>query len=229
MSYNLADPEDWYQQYNAVQRKIQTQLDKFPKTISSLNDRSNIRKLLKKSKEEVADLKSNINILNVSKTDKATRKDQCDELNSLISKLESKLSEKKNVQDLLEKREEKYRNWKPENESSETRGMDNGEILAYQNRVMEQQDQSVDKLISSLNRVKDISKNIGDELDEHTVLLNDLNHETIKVKSNIDRQNRRISSVTKKAGIAIFLIVILILFIIFIIIVLLVMKFFVLG
>jgi hypothetical protein len=46
-----------------------------------------------------------------------------------------------------------------------------GEILEYQDKIMDKQDQNLGKISDSLDRIKNLGHTIGDEIDEGSKLL----------------------------------------------------------
>lgn len=59
-------------------------------------------------------------------------------------------------------------------ETPETRGQDNTQILALHEQVVEHQDSSLDQLMAVIGRQKEIGRAIGDELDVQNQLLRDI-------------------------------------------------------
>jgi hypothetical protein len=59
-------------------------------------------------------------------------------------------------------------------EPDSMRGVDDRQVLVYQQKVLEHQDQSLDMLSSALERTKHVGIAIGNELEEQSFLLGDL-------------------------------------------------------
>ncbi|KZT54263.1 hypothetical protein CALCODRAFT_500095 [Calocera cornea HHB12733] len=71
--------------------------------------------------------------------------------------------------------------------------------LQMQSQLMDQQDQHLDHLSSSIRRQHDIGLQIGSELDVHTGLLEELDHDVDRTDSNLARARRRLDAVAKGA------------------------------
>ncbi|PVU88661.1 hypothetical protein BB559_004480 [Furculomyces boomerangus] len=76
-------------------------------------------------------------------------------------------------------------------ETNETKSLDNIGILQLQNRMMTEQDNKVKQFAEILRRQKEIGNAIGNELEIHNQLLNDLNED-------VDRTGDRLSSVKRQ-------------------------------
>jgi uncharacterized membrane-anchored protein YjiN (DUF445 family) len=74
------------------------------------------------------------------------------------------------------------------------------QILQQQNKLFKKQDEQIDLLLSSLTRVKNIAQDIGTELQEQNKLLDDLTYQTEATTHRINRQNKRITKLTKSKG-----------------------------
>jgi len=189
-----------------------------------------MRKLLKDAKRDIIDMRDNIASLSeVTKADRQQRRDKCDALTEMQKQVERNISnatsQKAKMSELVEKRERRYQNWKKGDEPDEIKGMDDRQVLSYQNEVMQQQDKSAEVLSSALGRIKTVGQRLGDELDEHAILLNDLNDETHKTTRNIERQNRRMDKLIKQARVPLSLCAIICLVIVLVVILVLVLKF----
>jgi len=96
------------------------------------------------------------------------------------------------------------------------------EMLQTQRQMMDEQDVHLDRLSQSINRQRDLSLQINDELDVHTGLLEDLDHELDHTGSRLTGARRRLDRVAKGAKengstvmIAVLILVLLILIIVF--------------
>jgi len=101
-------------------------------------------------------------------------------------------------------------------------GYTNDEMLQMQRQMMNEQDVHLDRLSQSVNRQRDLSLQINDELDVHTGLLEELDHELDHTGSRLSGARRNLERVAKGAKengstvmIAILILVLLILIIIF--------------
>ncbi|KZT70612.1 hypothetical protein DAEQUDRAFT_177497 [Daedalea quercina L-15889] len=101
-------------------------------------------------------------------------------------------------------------------------GYTNEEMLQMQQQMMNEQDVHLDRLSHSINRQRDLSLQINDELDVHTGLLEELDHELDHTGSRLSGARRNLERVAKGAKengstvmIALLILVLLILIIIF--------------
>ncbi|KAH9923498.1 uncharacterized protein B0H18DRAFT_1014815 [Fomitopsis serialis] len=101
-------------------------------------------------------------------------------------------------------------------------GYTNDEMLQMQRQMMNDQDVHLDRLSQSVNRQRDLSLQINDELDVHTGLLEELDHELDHTGSRLSGARKNLERVAKGARengstvmIAILILVLLILIIIF--------------
>ncbi|PCH38956.1 hypothetical protein WOLCODRAFT_29284 [Wolfiporia cocos MD-104 SS10] len=101
-------------------------------------------------------------------------------------------------------------------------GYSSTEMLQAQRQMMDEQDVHLDRLSQSINRQRDLSLQINDELDVHTGLLEDLDHELDGTGSRLTGARRRLDRVargTRENGstvmIALLILVLLILIIVF--------------
>ncbi|KAG2393007.1 hypothetical protein C9374_009584 [Naegleria lovaniensis] len=83
-------------------------------------------------------------------------------------------------------------------EPESIRDLESNQILAYQQRVIDEQDKSLDLLSHALDRTKQIGLSIDEELDEHSRLLEDI-HENVDVtESKIKVQTKKMVNLAKK-------------------------------
>ena len=78
-------------------------------------------------------------------------------------------------------------------------GYTNEEVLQMQQQMMNDQDVHLDLLSQSINRQRDLSLQINDELDVHTGLLEELDHELDHTGSRLSRARRGLDRVAKGA------------------------------
>ncbi|MCJ1453122.1 hypothetical protein MMC28_003467 [Mycoblastus sanguinarius] len=98
--------------------------------------------------------------------------------------------------------------------------LDNQQIHSYHKNVIADQDQQLDRLGESISRQRDLSIQIGDELDDHIQLLDDVEVHMDRHQTRLDGARRQLGNVARKARdnkqitIILILIVILVLLII---------------
>lgn len=71
--------------------------------------------------------------------------------------------------------------------------LDNQQIHAYHAQVLQEQDEQLDRLGESIGRQRELSIQIGDELDEHVQMLDE-------VEVHVDRHQTRLDGARKKLG-----------------------------
>jgi len=101
-------------------------------------------------------------------------------------------------------------------------GQDPTFLLQEQRRLMDGQDVHLDTLSRSITRQRDLSMQINDELDVHTGLLEELDHDLDNTGNRLNRAGQRLGRVAKGAKehgsglmIALLILVLLILIIVF--------------
>lgn len=98
--------------------------------------------------------------------------------------------------------------------------LDNQQIHAYHTRVMAEQDEALDRLGESIGRQRELSIQIGDELDEHVQMLDEADRHVDRHQSRLDKARKNLGTVARKAKdnmqmtIIVILIIILVLLII---------------
>jgi syntaxin 8 len=98
--------------------------------------------------------------------------------------------------------------------------MDNQQIHAYHSRVISEQDEQLDRLGASIGRQRELSMQIGDELDGQVLLLDEVEEGVDRHAGQFRRARGRLERVSRKArdnwslSIIVLLIVILVLLIV---------------
>ncbi|OBZ78376.1 Syntaxin-52 [Grifola frondosa] len=72
-------------------------------------------------------------------------------------------------------------------------------LIQTQRQMMDEQDVHLDRLSYSINRQRDLSLQINDELDVHTGLLEGLDHELDRTDSRLTRARRKLDRVARGA------------------------------
>lgn len=78
--------------------------------------------------------------------------------------------------------------------------MDNQQVYDYHNQIMEEQDEHLDRLGESIGRQRELSMQIGDELDSHVAMLDEVDGVVDRHQSRLDRAKRTLGSVARTAG-----------------------------
>eukprot|EP00771_Trimastix_marina_P000063 gnl/Trimastix_PCT/1067.p1 GENE.gnl/Trimastix_PCT/1067~~gnl/Trimastix_PCT/1067.p1 ORF type:complete len:259 (-),score=66.88 gnl/Trimastix_PCT/1067:143-919(-) len=96
-------------------------------------------------------------------------------------------------------------------ETDHTRGLDDRQLLQYQQRQLDQQDDVLDLIQSSVKKSKQQGMAIGDELDVQQRLLEENERKVDRTTNAIRRENRKIIKITKKQGICCLILIIILL------------------
>lgn len=92
----------------------------------------------------------------------------------------------------------------PANESEGYRDaaahMDNQQVYDYHNQIMDEQDEHLDRLGESIGRQRELSMQIGDELDSHVAMLDEVDGVVDRHQSRLDRAKKTLGKVTRAAG-----------------------------
>ncbi|GAP90151.1 putative SNARE domain-containing protein [Rosellinia necatrix] len=78
--------------------------------------------------------------------------------------------------------------------------MNNVQIHAYHQRVLEQQDEQLDRLGASIARQRELSMQIGSELDDHVAMLDDVDVAVDRHQGRLDRAKRQVNRISRAAG-----------------------------
>ncbi|KAL3478602.1 SNARE complex subunit [Aspergillus californicus] len=88
----------------------------------------------------------------------------------------------------------------PSPDGVDTSGMDNEQIYAHHEQTMRDQDDQLDRLGESIGRQHQLSIQIGDELDGHVALLDNMDGTTERHQNRLDNARRRIDKIRRKAS-----------------------------
>ncbi|KAI9862143.1 MAG: hypothetical protein M1813_004918 [Trichoglossum hirsutum] len=97
--------------------------------------------------------------------------------------------------------------------------LDNQQIHTYHSQVLQNQDDQLDRLGESIGRQRELSIQIGDELDSHVELLDEVDEHMDRHQSRIDGARKRLTSVARKAKDNIQMTVILVLIVILVLLI----------
>eukprot|EP00761_Pharyngomonas_kirbyi_P014733 gb/GECH01014763.1/.p1 GENE.gb/GECH01014763.1/~~gb/GECH01014763.1/.p1 ORF type:complete len:240 (+),score=71.99 gb/GECH01014763.1/:1-720(+) len=86
-------------------------------------------------------------------------------------------------------------------DSARTEQLSDRDLLAQQQETMAHQDQQFDVLGQSVLKQKKVARAIGDELDEHTQLLDEVDVEMDRAHTGVETETRRLNRLMKKSGI----------------------------
>lgn len=100
--------------------------------------------------------------------------------------------------------------------------LDNQQIHAYHSQVLAEQDQALDRLGESIGRQRELSIQIGDELDEHVQMLDEVDRHVDRHQTRLDKARKNLGTVARKAkdNIQLTIIVVLIIILVLLIIIL---------
>src|SRR5690606_3885295 len=78
--------------------------------------------------------------------------------------------------------------------------MDNTQLLQMHNQIIQEQDESIDRLSESISRQRELSIQIGDELDSHAQLLDEVEVLTDRQQGRLDNAKRRMDHIYRRAS-----------------------------
>ncbi|KAH8175346.1 SNARE domain-containing protein [Sarocladium implicatum] len=78
--------------------------------------------------------------------------------------------------------------------------LDNEQLHAYHAQILDDQDDQLDRLGESIGRQRELSMQIGDELDSHVAMLDEVEGVTDRHISRLDRARKQLGKVARSAG-----------------------------
>uniref|UniRef100_A0A8H7NLA9 t-SNARE coiled-coil homology domain-containing protein n=1 Tax=Bionectria ochroleuca TaxID=29856 RepID=A0A8H7NLA9_BIOOC len=78
--------------------------------------------------------------------------------------------------------------------------LDNQQLHVYHSQILEQQDEQLDRLGESIGRQRELSMQIGDELDSHVAMLDEVDEVVDRHQTRLDRAGRVLGKVARGAG-----------------------------
>jgi len=87
----------------------------------------------------------------------------------------------------------------PSDEAPNQDDLSNTQIHTFHKQVLRDQDDQLETLGRSIGRQRDLSIQMGTELDEQAVMLRDVDEGVDRHQGALDRGNTRIKSITRKA------------------------------
>ncbi|KAL8409491.1 hypothetical protein RB594_007795 [Gaeumannomyces avenae] len=78
--------------------------------------------------------------------------------------------------------------------------MDNVQVHAYHRQVLEEQDAQLDALGATIGRQRELSMQIGDELDSHVAMLDESERLVDRHQGALDRARRQVGRISRSAG-----------------------------
>lgn len=78
--------------------------------------------------------------------------------------------------------------------------MDNQQLHQYHSQILDEQDEQLDRLGESIGRQRELSMQIGDELDDHVAMLDQVESATDRHQNRIDRAGRALGKVARSAN-----------------------------
>lgn len=82
----------------------------------------------------------------------------------------------------------------------EAEDMTNTQVHAYHQQIMDQQDQQLDALGLSIARQRELSMQIGDELDDQVAMLDDVDEAVDRHQGRLDRARGQVGRITRSAS-----------------------------
>jgi syntaxin 8 len=77
--------------------------------------------------------------------------------------------------------------------------LSNQQIHAYHSQVLAAQDEALDRLGESIGRQRELSIQIGDELDEHVQMLDEVDRSVDRHQGRLDKARKNLGTVARKA------------------------------
>ncbi|OJD37664.1 snare complex subunit [Diplodia corticola] len=87
----------------------------------------------------------------------------------------------------------------PDEERADHSELSNQQIHEYHQQVISQQDEQLDRLGESIGRQRELSIQIGDELEGHVLLLDEVDEGVDRHQSQLDRAGKRLAKVGRRA------------------------------
>lgn len=87
----------------------------------------------------------------------------------------------------------------PDDSAPDHAHLDNQQIHQYHSQVIQEQDQQLDQLGVSISRQRELSIQIGDELDEQAEILDDVDQGIDRHQTQLDRARHRLGKFARKA------------------------------
>lgn len=78
--------------------------------------------------------------------------------------------------------------------------MSNQQIHEYHSQIIEDQDEQLDRLGESISRQRELSMQIGDELDSHVAILDEVDGVVGRHQSRLDKGQRMLGKIARGAG-----------------------------
>lgn len=78
--------------------------------------------------------------------------------------------------------------------------LDNQQLHQYHAQILDEQDEQLDRLGESIGRQRELSMQIGDELDSHVAMLDDVDEVVDRHQNRIDRARKALGKVARSAG-----------------------------
>ena len=78
-------------------------------------------------------------------------------------------------------------------------GLDNQQIHEYHKNVLQDQDEQLDRLGDSIGRQRDLSIQIGNELEDHVHMLDEVEEHVDRHQSTLDRARKSLGDVARKS------------------------------
>ena len=91
-----------------------------------------------------------------------------------------------------------YRDNPSEDQGPDPSQLDNQQIHTYHKNVLQQQDEQLDRLGQSIGRQRDLSIQIGDELDDQIQMLDDVDQHVDRHQGRLDGARRQLDRVYRR-------------------------------
>ncbi|KAL5021090.1 hypothetical protein ScPMuIL_000245 [Solemya velum] len=102
--------------------------------------------------------------------------------------------------------------WGTQDEPEEYRDMSNQDVRQTQQQIIAEQDKGLESLSHVIGRQKQMALDIGDEVDAHNEILDDINEHVDRTKDRLLKETRHITIVDRKSATCCYWVMIVILF-----------------
>lgn len=88
----------------------------------------------------------------------------------------------------------------PQGYRDQASNLDNQQIHAYHSQILADQDEQLDRLGESITRQRELSMQIGDELDDHVAMLEDQEALVDRHQTRLDRARKQVGKIARTAS-----------------------------
>jgi regulator of vacuolar morphogenesis len=204
MNYGTINPmanNTWHQKFdsaNALLLSIKNAINSSASDVEVASKSMEIRKAFAKFDQELSDLHNALATMGGTAGENARRKGKLSKLQQERALLQESFKARTGI--TIEKWKNTGKSAKgkgPAEESLETLGMENQQILEHQRNVLDQQDEDADQLYLATQRIKNVGLMIRDELTEQDKLLDTLGAEEDIAIGKLSKEKGRLGKLVE--------------------------------